>query len=99
MGAIVFAFDLDTVAMKSDQLSKSERNSIYRVETKKALRESGFSHHLQGSVYATPRAEYCLETTFPPPWLVCVCVCVFLTNCVLSVDQLSSLVFVVFVCL
>lgn len=48
-----FAFDLNTVAMRSAGISSAQRNRIYDVETKWALVNAGFVKHQQGSLYVT----------------------------------------------
>jgi virulence-associated protein VapD len=53
MAQFAIAFDLDTVRMKADGLSESDRTRIYQTELPKALSKCGFTEHPQGSLYHT----------------------------------------------
>ena len=53
MALYAIAFDLDTVSMRNDGLTKSQRTRIYQKEIPEALAECGFNAHPQGSLYHT----------------------------------------------
>lgn len=53
MALYAIAFDLDTVAMRTAGLSKSDRTKIYQTEIPRALESCGFTVHPQGSLYHT----------------------------------------------
>lgn len=53
MPRLAFTFDLDTVAMKADGLTDSDRTTIYQREAPRALAELGFNQSPEGSVYCT----------------------------------------------
>jgi len=53
MPRVAFSFDLDTVAMRNDGLSDSDRTKIYQKEGPTALASLGFTASPEGSLYLT----------------------------------------------
>lgn len=53
MPRIAFSFDLDTVAMRNDGVSDSDRTRIYQREIPTALASLGFTLSPEGSLYLT----------------------------------------------
>ncbi len=53
MPRVAFSFDLDTVAMREDGLSESDKTRIYQRELPTALAALGFTFSPEGSLYLT----------------------------------------------
>lgn len=53
MAQYAIAFDLDTAAMRANDVSDADRTRIYQTEIPTALAGCGFTAHPQGSLYHT----------------------------------------------
>lgn len=57
MAQYAIAFDLDTVAMRTDGITDAQRTAIYQTEIPNTLAAAGFTIHAQGSVYHTEDSD------------------------------------------